>query len=98
MQSRQACFYDPLADQFVEFYDRLRKARNKISHLKAGDIHAEANSILIDILSAHKYLFPTEIWVDFRREYMISTGQYNSDDFPKEKDEDYVHENILRES
>lgn len=88
---------NPLADQFVEFYDRLRKARNKISHLKAGDIHAEANSILIDILSAHKYLFPREIWVDFRREYMISTGQYNSDDFPKEKDEDYVHENITRE-
>lgn len=66
----------PLSEQFVQFYGRLRKERNKIAHLNAGSMKAEANAIILDILEAHRLLFPGQLWVEFRKNYLDSTGEY----------------------
>ena len=81
----------PLPDSFVEFFDRLRKTRNKISHLNAGSVQAEAISILIDILAAHKHLFPDDPWVVFRKEYLISAERYLS----VFDGEDFAHDTMM---
>ena len=59
-----------ITDEFVLFYDRTRKIRNKIVHLNASDVKAEAHEITLDILIAHKHLFPNEHWVSFRNRFM----------------------------
>ncbi len=67
----------PLSEQFVQFYTRLRKERNKIAHLNAGSMKAEAHAIIVDILEAHRLLFPNQLWVEFRKAYLESAGQYS---------------------
>jgi hypothetical protein len=85
-----------LTDQFVQFYTRLRKERNKIAHLNASSIKAEVSAILVDILTAHKHLFPTELWVDFRKRYLVSTGEYTDKEALFTGD-DYTHDKVCRE-
>ncbi len=86
----------PIPDAFIDFYDRLRRVRNKISHLNSGSIKAEASAILLDILMAHKFLFPDEAWVKFRRRYLDSTGQY-SDPEGLYGEDDYTNDCIAGE-
>lgn len=66
----------PLSEQFVQFYTRRRKERNKIAHLNAAGMKAEAHAIILDILEAHRLLFPNQLWVEFRKGYLESTGEY----------------------
>ncbi len=70
----------PLSKDFTEFYDRLRQSRNKIAHLNASAIIIEVKSLLIDILTAQRHLFPEVRWTTFRREYLRSTEQYDDKD------------------
>ena len=58
-----------VTDEFVTFYDRIRKTRNKIAHLTASDVKAEVSAIMIDTLTAHKHLFPQECWMEFRHRF-----------------------------
>jgi hypothetical protein len=67
----------PLSNEYIEFYDRVRQSRNKIAHLNASAIVVEVNSLLVDILTAQKHLFPDVRWTTFRYEYLRSTGQYD---------------------
>jgi hypothetical protein len=70
----------PLSKDFTEFYDRLRQSRNKIAHLNASAIIIEVKSLLIDILTAQKHLFPDIRWTTFRHEYLRSTEHYDDKD------------------
>jgi hypothetical protein len=85
-----------LPEQFVQFYTRLRKERNKIAHLNAGSIKAEAHAIILDILEAHRLLFPGQLWVEFRRNYVDSTGEY-SDKEGLFSGDDYTNDKICNE-
>ena len=85
-----------LSDEFVQFYTRLRTERNKIAHLNASSIKAEVSAILVEILTAHKHLFPAELWVDFRKRYLVSTGEYTDKEALFTGD-DYTHDKICRE-
>jgi hypothetical protein len=67
----------PLSKEFVEFYDRLRQSRNKIIHLNASAIVVEVKSLLIEILTAQRHLFPQARWTIFRYNHLRSTGQYD---------------------
>lgn len=67
----------PLSDQFVQFYDRLRQSRNKIIHLDAASIKIELKTIIVDILTAQKFMFPDTRWNTFRNQYLISTEEYH---------------------
>jgi hypothetical protein len=69
-----------LSKEFAEFYDRLRQSRNKIAHLNASAIIIEVKSLLVDILTAQKHLFPDVRWTIFRYEYLRSTEQYDDKD------------------
>jgi hypothetical protein len=69
-----------LSKEFAEFYDRLRQSRNKIAHLNASAIIIEVKSLLVDILTAQKHLFPDVRWTTFRYEYLRSTEQYDDKD------------------
>lgn len=86
----------PLPDAFVQFYDRLRKVRNRIAHLSAGILRAEAKTIIVDILTAHAYLFPPQRWVEFRKRYLASTGAYSDDDIIFDG-EDHSHDRLTEE-
>jgi hypothetical protein len=70
----------PLSKDFTEFYDRLRQSRNKIAHLNASAIIIEVKSLLLDILTAQRHLFPDVRWTTFRHEYLRSTEQYDDKD------------------
>ena len=72
----------PLSKEFVEFYDRLRQARNKIAHLNASAIVIEVRYLLVDILTAQRHLFPSLRWTAFRLEYLRSTEQHYSSKHP----------------
>jgi hypothetical protein len=70
----------PLSKEFTEFYDRLRQSRNKIAHLNASAIIIEVKSLLVDILTAQKHLFPDVRWTTFRNDYLRSTEQFDDKD------------------
>jgi hypothetical protein len=57
----------PLPTQFIQLYDNVRKERNKIAHLHAGNAQAESSTIILVMLRAHKYLYPLAGWMEFRR-------------------------------
>jgi hypothetical protein len=84
-----------LSDDFLQTYSRLRKERNRIVHLNASIMNAEVSKIIVEILTAHKSLFPHENWVAFRRKYLDSTGEYSD----KEGifNGDYTNDRICRE-
>ena len=84
-----------VTDSFVEFYDRLRKTRNKISHLNAGQVQAEAKAILIDVLTAYKHLFPNGTWIAFRKQHLDATVQISSENLMDP--EDWSHDRITWE-
>jgi hypothetical protein len=69
-----------LPKEFPQFYNRLRKTRNKIVHLNAGNLRVEAGHVVLDILTAFKLLFPGENWADFRRRYMDMVSTSPPDD------------------
>ena len=80
----------------MQFYTRLRKERNKIAHLNAAAMKAEAHAIILNILEAHNLLFPKQLWAKFRKSYLASTGEY----FDKEglfTGEDITNDRICRE-
>lgn len=66
---------EPLHTDFNAFYERVRRHRNKIIHLNAGNIVVEARRILVDILTEFDYLLPGERWPSFRRQYLDSTRE-----------------------
>jgi hypothetical protein len=83
-----------LPPQFVQFYNEMRRARNKIAHLNAGNMKAESSDILIAILTAHGHLYEKGKWMDFRREYML-TEQKTGPNF--DYGEDYTNDALNRE-
>jgi len=86
----------PLSEQFVQFFTRLRKERNKIAHLNATSMKAEAHAIILDILEAHRLLFPNQLWVEFRKGYLDSMGEY-SDKEGLFTGDDYTNDKICDE-
>lgn len=75
---------EPLPDGFQTFFDDLRKRRNRISHLNAGNFRVEARSIVVDIMRAHRFLFPDKDWLSARRSHIETTvapliGIYDDD-------------------
>lgn len=86
----------PIPEQFVQFYSRLRKERNKIMHLNAGSVKAEVHTIILNILEAHRLLFPGQLWVEFRTGYLISTREY-SDEEMAFTGEDLTHDRVCTE-
>lgn len=70
----------PLSKDFIEFYGRLRQSRNKIAHLNASSITIEVKTLLVDILTAQRFLFPDDRWTVFRNDYLRSTEQYDDKD------------------
>jgi hypothetical protein len=48
---------EPLSPLFFQLYGDVRKTRNKIAHLNAGNIKAESGDILLIILTAHGHPF-----------------------------------------
>ncbi|WP_018264010.1 hypothetical protein [Methylobacterium sp. WSM2598] len=70
----------PLPDKFVQFYDRLRQTRNKIAHLNASAISVEVKTIIAEILTAQKLLYPDIPWNKFRYDYLIATEEYHDKD------------------
>lgn len=71
----------PLPKDFPQFFERIRKHRNRIAHLNAGNFPVTAKGLLIDILTAYHFLFPNNKWTEFRREYLSSTENYSEIDF-----------------
>lgn len=69
-----------LSNEFIQFYDRLRQSRNKIVHLNASAVIIEVKSLLVDVLTAQKHLFPDVRWTTFRYDYIRSTEQYHDKD------------------
>jgi len=55
-----------LPSDFPAFFERVRKARNKIVHLHAGQWRVEVKAVLIDMLAGYEMLHPVLGWVDFR--------------------------------
>jgi hypothetical protein len=84
----------PLSPQFTQFYSNVRKARNKIAHLNAGNMKAKSSEILLTILTAHGYLYEKGKWMDFRRQYTL-TEQKGGPNF--DYDEDFTNDNLNRE-
>jgi hypothetical protein len=83
-----------LHPDFSSFFERIRTQRNKIAHLNAGNARVEAHKILVDILTGYRFLFPTGNWIEFRKKYMISTGEYSP---VSDYGEDFTHSNFLYE-
>jgi hypothetical protein len=86
----------PLSNGFVEFYDRLRQSRDVIAHLDASAVIIELKSILVDILTAQKHLFPDIRWVTFRHSYLRTTEQYVDED-PRWYEDEYKNDVITNE-
>lgn len=59
-------------------------------------MNAEVSKIIVEILTAHKSLFPHENWVAFRRKYLVTTGEY-SDKEGIFTGDDYTNDRICRE-
>lgn len=85
-----------ISDDFCQIYTRLRQQRNKIVHLNASSIKAEVGKTITDILNAHRSLFPNELWVNFRRQYLDSTEEY-ADKEGIYTGNDYTNNQICRE-
>ncbi|WP_143062751.1 hypothetical protein [Bradyrhizobium sp. OK095] len=83
-----------LHSDFNSFFERIRTQRNKIAHLNAGNARVEAHKILVDILTGYRFLFPDGNWIEFRKKYMISTGEYSP---ISDYEEDFTHSNFLYE-
>jgi hypothetical protein len=83
-----------LHPDFNSFYERIRTQRNKIAHLNAGNARVEAHKILVDILTAYRFLFSDDNRIEFRKKYMISTGEYSP---VAEYEENFTHSNFLYE-
>jgi hypothetical protein len=62
----------PLPIKFIQLYSEVRKTRNKIAHLNAGNMKAESTEILLTILTAHGQLYQKGTWMQFRRKYMLT--------------------------
>jgi hypothetical protein len=84
----------PLPPQFVQLYGNVRKMRNKIAHLNAGNIKAESSEILLVILTAHGHLYGKRTWMAFRRRYIL-TEQNNGPRF--DYSEDYTNDRMNQE-
>jgi hypothetical protein len=61
-----------LPGQFTQLYDNIRKERNKIAHLHAGNAQAESSTIILVMLHAQKYLYPSTTWMEFRRSHLVA--------------------------
>lgn len=61
-----------LPPEFHGFFDRIRRARNKIAHLHAGQWRVEVKTVLLDILAGYRMLHPDASWVAFRKQYFAS--------------------------
>jgi hypothetical protein len=83
-----------LPSDFKAFFERVRIQRNKIAHLNAGNMRIEAHKILVDILTAYKFFYPDDNWVEFRKKYMVSTGEYS---VVFAYQDDVTHSNFLYE-
>ena len=86
----------PLPLAFVQLYSEVRKTRNKIAHLNAGNIKAESTEILLRILTAHGHLYQKGTWMEFRRKYML-TEQTNEPQLLLEYEEDYTDDRLTYE-
>jgi hypothetical protein len=82
-----------ITDEFVTFYDRIRKTRNKVVHLNASSVKAEVHEIMLDILTAHKHLFSQDQWVSFRTRFMDS----GSDKMTILSGHEFVHDVLMNE-
>ncbi len=79
-----------LPDKFNQFYDDLRKRRNKIMHLTSGSIAPEVKEVLLLIMEAHNLLFDGQKWQEFRIDYYKHERIYDDDDFGEDVTQDIV--------
>jgi hypothetical protein len=61
-----------LPPEFPPFFDRVRKARNKIAHLHGGQWRVEVKAVLLDILTGYEMLHSAGSWVEFRKRHFGS--------------------------
>lgn len=72
-----------LSDDFVTRFEDLRKKRNAIMHTVDKRINLHVIDVVSGILSMHKQLFPTDSWVQVRREFLERSplAELHSTDF-----------------
>ena len=61
-----------LPPDFPFSFDRIRRVRNKIVHLHAGQWRVEVKTVLLDILAGYRMLYPDASWLGFRKQYFAS--------------------------
>ena len=70
---------------FLSSIERVRKQRNKIAHLNAGNVSVEAERIMVDILTEFDFMFSSIGWIKFRKMYIDLTNrdawQFDGDDW-----------------
>lgn len=84
----------PLSTEHKTFFEDLRKSRNKIAHLHAGNFPAEAKARLRDCLEAFRLTYPDIAWQQFRKNYIVQTELHGPH---SEYDYDFNHTVFLNE-
>lgn len=82
-----------LPPNFPSFFDRVRRTRNKIAHLHAGQWRVEVKAVLLDILAGYHMLHPDVRWLEFRKQYFVS----ESLPIDLYKVDDFSHTQVMRE-
>ena len=77
-----------LSDEFHQWYDELRKLRNKLMHTVDKTIAINDKEVLIKILEASDYCINPRSWIDIRSQYLMkSPDEYLFQDVPIGDDE-----------
>jgi hypothetical protein len=90
----------PLPAGFIKFFEDLRKARNKITHLTTSGVSADAVAdVMLSIITAHHYMFDGQAWQRFRKDYMYDRGPTVEGDTDEDDiyETDYTYDQFLRE-
>lgn len=77
-----------LSDSFCQWYDELRRLRNKLMHTVDRAIVINDKDVLIHIMEACDYCIEPRLWVDVRSQYLMkSPDEYLFQDIPMSDDE-----------
>ena len=73
---------DPLPEDFITAFDRLRRKRNALMHTIDKRIDVSIGEVFISILDAFSSLFPRQSWIDVRNKYLQNApGSHIYDNF-----------------
>jgi len=75
-----------LSDTFCQWYDELRRLRNKLMHTVDNTIVITDKDVLLKIMEACDYFFEHRSWIETRSRYLMSSpGEYLSQNIPLEQ-------------